>query len=104
MGRNRKGCRCSQAGENTHCRRVDRVLPTIPRQLQDSTPRRVFRYRATKERLRQNTEEGFARAFLDSSRARCELIEAYEDTNSYSRYCWQPAARIIQSRGVAGCN
>ena len=28
----------------------------------------------------------------------------YEDTNSNSRYCWQPAARIVQSRGVAGCN
>src|SRR5439155_21745612 len=54
---------------------MDCLLPAIYGQLQDSTPCRVFRYRATKERLRQNTEEGFARALLDSSRARCELID-----------------------------
>src|SRR5947209_12308781 len=29
-----KGCRCSHAGENTHCERVDRVLPTLAGQLQ----------------------------------------------------------------------
>src|SRR5438477_10122179 len=44
-----KGCRCSQAGENTHCGRVDRVLPTIARQFQSSTQHRVFRNRAAEE-------------------------------------------------------
>ena len=60
VGRNRKGCRCSQAGENTHCGRVDRVLPTIARQFQSSAQHPIFRHRATEERLRQNTKEASA--------------------------------------------
>ena len=55
-----KACRCPQAGENTHCGRVDRVLPTIPRQFQSSAQHRVFRNRAAEERLRQNTKEASA--------------------------------------------
>src|SRR5947207_15322411 len=107
MGRARDGLCCVETGKDSKCRRVDCLLPAISGQLQDSTPRRVFRYRTTEERLRQNTEEGFARTLLDSSRARCGLTNTctyYEKTSSYSRYCWQSAVRIIQSRGVAGCN
>src|SRR6266496_3080001 len=107
MGRARDGLCCVETGKDSKRGSLDCLLPAISGQLQDSTPRRVFRYRATKERLRQNTEEGFARALLDSSRARCGLTNTctyYEKANSYSLNCRQPPARIIQSRGVAGCN
>ena len=52
-----KACRCSQAGENTHRGRANRVLPTIARQFQSSAQHRVLRNRASEKRLRQNPKE-----------------------------------------------
>jgi len=60
VGRNRKGLRCSQAGENTQCGRVDRVLPTIARQFQSSAQHPILRHRATEERFRQDPKESSA--------------------------------------------
>src|SRR6266436_1209804 len=77
MGRNRKGCRCSQAGENTHCGRANRVLPTIARQFQSSAQHRVLGDRATEERLRQNTEAAFAGCRLGAPRTGRRLTLIY---------------------------
>src|SRR4029450_5535421 len=73
MGRNRKGCRCSQAGENTHCGRVDRVLPTIPCQFQSSAEHRVLEHPASEQWRRENTDAAFAGCCLGAPATGCGL-------------------------------
>src|SRR5260370_26554117 len=67
MGRTGDVLLCLAANKIIHRRRIDRALPTVPRELQGSTPGRVFRDRTPKERLRQNTQKDPARSFLDQS-------------------------------------
>jgi hypothetical protein len=99
MGRNRNGLRCSQAGENTHSGRVDRVLPAIARQFQSSAQHRVFSDRTAKN----GSGKILKRVLRDAAWARQERAVAltpYIQTSTPERLADEPRLDLRYSEKV----